>query len=265
MIDNRKKAEDAVLASLEKERELNNLKTSFVNLASHEFRTPLACIRSSTELIELISNREKTNPAIVKHANNIYYEIERLTALMDKILTVGKIDAQSLACKKELLDIEVIILQIINNLENTQTPQRKITFKREGELRQVLIDPLLLTHSITNLISNALKFSEDKAAPIVCLIFNQEGYEIKVRDFGIGIPAGEQQNIFQAFYRAENAIAIQGSGLGMFITKKFIELHNGTLSYKSFPNKGTEFVIKLNSAMDLQNTHALPTDAALLR
>lgn len=171
--------------------------------------------------------------------------MDRLSDLIDEVLTVGKIESQSLTCKKELVNITTLIKDIINSMGEIQEDKRKIRFKTSGILRDVTADPLLLSHAIKNLISNALKYSAGKANPVLTLSFFKTDYIIRVKDFGIGIPPNEHNKIFQAFFRAENTFAIQGTGLGMFITKKFIELHGGTISFNSIAGKGTEFVVRL--------------------
>ena len=128
-------------------------------------------------------------------------------------------------------------------MENIQPDQRKITFTAQGDKQTVMADPLLLNNALTNLISNAFKYSAGKKDPEIKLNMGAEYFTITVKDFGIGIPVNEQNKIFQAFHRAENVHAIKGTGLGMFITKNFIELHGGKISFTSIPEKGTKFTV----------------------
>jgi PAS domain S-box-containing protein len=246
VIDIRKQAEENILNTLHKERELNQLKSNFVNLASHEFRTPLACIRSSLELLELSASRSQ-NPLvdIARHANNIFTEVDRLSMLIDEVLTVGKIESSSFSCKKEAIIIDDLIKDKIKELEAVQPDGRKIKIISDEYIGQVMNDPLLMGLVLSNLISNAFKYSTGSKEPELKLSSTKSSYTIKIKDFGIGIPFDQQSKIFQAFYRAENVIGIKGTGLGMFITKYFIELHKGTLKFKSIPEKGTEFIVTL--------------------
>lgn len=253
-IDNRKKTEELILKSLQKERELNQLKSNFVSLTSHEFRTPLACIRSSVELTEIYASKSgNVLPYVLKHTQNILSEIDRLSSLIDKVLTVSKIESQGLTCRKEPIDLVALLDENVNNIEKIQKDKRAVTIEIEGTPRLVMADPLLLSHAVTNLISNAFKYSIGRHQPIIYLTFNKSSFTIMVKDFGIGVPGKDQKKIFTAFHRAENTHNIEGTGLGLFITKKFIELHKGTITFNSVEQKGSEFTIKINSSPKASN------------
>lgn len=241
-----KKGEKNILSSLEKERELNQLKSSFVSLASHEFRTPLSCIRSSIELMQINAERPGVPLSDIKrHQNNILLEVDHLSRLIDEVLTVGKIESNSFRCKKQRIDIEIFLQEIIKKIIPIQEDGRSVSVFIYGTAQPVMADHLMLTHIITNLLSNAFKYSKGKSQPIVTLFYEAEGLKMKIKDYGIGIPFGDQSKIFQAFFRAENVNNISGTGLGMFITKSFIELHDGQITFKSIPEKGSEFTIWL--------------------
>ena len=241
-----KKGEEQILISLHKEKELNQLKSNFVSLASHEFRTPLACIRSSIELMQINLSRPNTQlKDTLRHHNNIISEIDNLSKLIDEVLTVGKIESNSFSCKKETVNLTLTLLNIIDNLNNIQDDERVITFIQDDNCSPVMADPLLLKHILNNLISNSFKYSKGKKQPIVTIIYEKEKVFVQIVDFGIGIPYHQQDKIFQAFFRAENVDQIKGTGLGMFITKNFIELHGGQISFKSIPDEGTGFLMSL--------------------
>ena len=241
-----KKGEEQILISLHKEKELNQLKSNFVSLASHEFRTPLACIRSSIELMQINLSRPSTQlKDTLRHHNNIVSEIDNLSKLIDEVLTVGKIESDTFSCKKESVNFTLTLLKIIENLNSIQDDERVITFIEDANCLPVMADPLLLKHILNNLISNAFKYSKGKKQPIVKITFEKENVLVQIVDFGIGIPFHQQGKIFQAFFRAENVDQIKGTGLGMFITKNFIELHDGQITFKSIPEKGTEFLMCL--------------------
>jgi len=243
----REKAEVQILLAIEKERELNDLKSNFVSLASHEFRTPLAIMRSSVELSEIhITKNRLETPYLLKHIKTITNEIDQLNELIEKVLTLGRIDSKASICKKEQVDLVSLIADAIGSIEKIQKDERTIGFSIRGTPRVVMADPLLLSHAITNLLSNAFKYSLKRPTPQIALIFNDNNYQIIVTDFGIGIPINAQNKVSDAFYRADNVGTIKGTGLGIFIAKKFIELHKGSLSFTSIPTGGTVFNVQLN-------------------
>jgi len=243
----RKKAEIQIAVAMEKERELNRLKSNFVSLASHEFRTPLAIMRSSIELSEIhISKNGLVEPYLLKHIQTITSEIDRLGELIEKVLTLGRIDSKAFTCKKEKVDLVSLVKSVIHDLEKIQKDDRTMGFIVKGIPRIVMVDPLLLAQSITNIVSNAFKYSVDKPLPILELIFKEADYSIVITDFGIGIPPNAQDKVSQAFYRADNVSEIKGTGLGIFIANKFILMHKGTLNFTSIPQKGTVFTIRMN-------------------
>jgi PAS domain S-box-containing protein len=245
-INDRINTEQQLLLTLEKERELNKLKSNFISFASHQFRTPLACIRTSVELIEMAFSKSGDDLVKLKrHAENVFLEVDKLSSLMDEVLTVGKLESRSLICKKEPLLISDILKQKIISIEKTQDDLRKIDLKINNEDEVMMIDPFLIDHVLDNLITNAFKYSKGRTQPQIIVDFCLHNCTIKIKDFGIGIPLADQQKLFRAFYRAENVTNISGTGLGLFITKSFLELHGGNLSFISRINKWTEFTLIL--------------------
>jgi len=247
-IDIRKKAEEQILMSLKQEKELNQMKSNFVGLASHQIRTPLSSIRSSAELLAMKAVKNSENKEIItKYSNNICSEVDRLSALIDEVLTVSKIESHSFECKKREVNINHLLRKVVTEIENGQEDTRKVVLKLSRKKEIVMADPLFIEHALGNLISNALKYSAGKKPPVIELSFiSASKYEIKIRDFGLGIPYESQNKIFEAFHRAENVAGIKGTGLGMFIAKYLIELHGGFISFESKPNEGTIFIITLN-------------------
>ena len=227
---------------IEKERQLNKLKSSFISMASHEFRTPLTTIQSSNELISMyLDNRpEMPDNKLVKHVTRIRTELDRLNALLKDVFTLGRLDVGKTQLKKEITALPGIVKQVILECQ-VQFKNRSVGLKIEGKERQLLLDSQLISHAISNLISNALKYSPESKDPDVTLMFEPESVQIEVRDYGIGIPAKDQASLFESFSRASNVGDIEGTGLGLVIVKQFIEMHGGQISFESEVGKGTAF------------------------
>jgi PAS domain S-box-containing protein len=236
--------------SLEKEKELSELKSRFVATASHEFRTPLSVIQSSLGALSLQTENmtpdfkvkfERSFERIKKHIN-------RMTLLMNDVLVIGKLSAGSVGLAKQSVNLVDLCNQIINNHDEIQIDGRKLDFKSEGEIYDVMIDPKLMEHAISNLVSNAIKYSiKSEEMPSLKLKFGQEQVKIEVEDYGIGIPERDLEHLFEPFYRASNASDFNGTGLGSSIAKEYVELNGGTLSVESQVSVGSKFTIVLNN------------------
>jgi len=240
-----KNAEESSKKSLLKEKELNELKSQFVSIASHEIRTPLASIQSSSDLIRLfLDNNVIPKVKIEKHLNQIESQIKRLSTIMTNLLTVGSINIGKFDLHENEVDIENFVKNIINEYFPVTSEDRKIIFSVKGEKHKSYIDKVLMSQVLINLISNAIKYSQGKSNPEVVLDYQAKYYTIKVKDQGIGIPEDQHKNIFSSFFRANNVENIQGTGLGLVIVKRFVEMHKGKISFISAQGKGTSFEIK---------------------
>jgi PAS domain S-box-containing protein len=240
-----KQAEDNIKNSLQKEKELNELKSQFVSIASHEIRTPLASIQSSSDLIRIFLEGEVIpKDKIEKHIDKIESQITRLSTIMSNLLTVGRINLGKFDLHKNETDIENFIKNIINEYFAITSDGRQIIFKVSGEKHKSDIDKVLMSQVLINLLSNAVKYSIGKPNPEVSLDYQKDNFTIIVEDKGIGIPANQQKNIFNSFFRANNVENIQGTGLGLVIVKKFVEMHKGTISFTSTLGMGTSFKLK---------------------
>lgn len=239
-----KNAEINTRNALSKEKELNELKSQFVSIASHEIRTPLASIQSSSDLIQMfISSENVPKDKIKKHLEKISGQIFRLSSIMSNLLTIGKINLDKFSLNKNEVDIENFISKIINDFFGINADGRTIRFKATGTKRKSDIDQVLMSQVLTNLIGNALKYSKDKAEPEVLLEYLPENFKISIKDYGIGIPQDQIPYIYDSFFRARNVENIQGTGLGMVIVKKFVEMHKGNIEVNSIENEGTTFTI----------------------
>jgi len=235
-----------IVKVIEKERQLNKLKSSFISMASHEFRTPLTTIQSSNELISMyLDNRpEMPDNKLVKHVTRIRTELDRLNSLLKDVFTLGRLDVGKTHLKKEITSLTGIVKQVIQECQ-VQYKDRSVGLTVEGKERQLLLDSQLISHAISNLISNALKYSGAKKDPDVVLKFSDNGISVVVNDYGIGIPERDQPNLFESFSRASNVGDIEGTGLGLVIVKQFIEMHGGTITFSSEVGKGTSFYVDI--------------------
>ncbi len=229
--------------ALEKEKELNELKTRFVSMASHEFRTPLATILSSLSLVTKYGEiGEKESQA--KHINRIKTSITHLTEILNDMLSLSKLEEGKISASPELFNIKEFISLAIQELQGLTKPGQQIHFHHFGN-QEVYLDNKILKNILFNLVSNAIKFSPESKPIEVFTTVNTSFIEIKVKDNGIGIPEEDQEQLFQRFFRGQNAANIQGTGLGLNIVARYVELMNGTITFESKPEKGTIFIIKI--------------------
>lgn len=235
-----------IIKVLEKERQLNKLKSSFISMASHEFRTPLTTIQSSNELISMYLDNSAipVDAKLSKHVTRIRTELERLNSLLKDVFTLGRLDVGKTKLNKEITSITGIARQVV--LENSVPfKNRDIRIKTEGKERQVMLDSLLISHVLSNLLSNALKYSDGCQNPELLISFKESEITMAVTDFGIGIPKKDRGGLFESFSRATNVGDIEGTGLGLVIVKQFVEMHGGTIDYITKVNEGSTFTVNL--------------------
>ncbi|MEO0373656.1 MAG: ATP-binding protein [Cyanobacteria bacterium P01_A01_bin.17] len=242
-ITERKKAEQDIRNSLEKERELNELKSRFVAMTSHEFRTPLATILSSSELIEHYSHKwpeEKKK----KHLRRIQVSVHHMTGLLNDVLLLGKADAGQLQFQPIPIQLIEFCEDLVESIQIT-TENHEIHFTHSGDFTDVKMDEKLLRHILGNLLGNAVKYSP-LGGNIYFDIQPLENHIIfKIKDNGLGIPKSEQENVFNSFNRASNVGTISGTGLGLAIVSKSIDLHGGKISFESQEGEGTTFTVEI--------------------
>ena len=231
--------------SLEREKELGQLKTSFVSMASHQFKTPLAIIQSNAELFEMLASSGKIiePEKYAKVTTRIVGAIASMTNLIDEVLVLGKVTSGNVAYAPENLDLVGFCEKLAEEFNSIQADGRSLDFVKEGEACDVWLDPKLLTHSLSNLISNAFKYSAGKENPKLSIHFKPTEVVLSVKDYGLGIPEEEQLKLFKPFFRANNAVDIKGSGLGLNIAKEYVEVNKGQISAKSILGEGSCFEI----------------------
>ncbi|MDI1234380.1 MAG: PAS domain-containing sensor histidine kinase [bacterium] len=227
--------------ALEKEKELNELKSRFVSMASHEFRTPLTTMMSSLSLVTRYGeNNDKENQ--VKHVSKIKNSINNLTDILNDFLSVSKLEEGKVENLPEPLDIKIFIAEIVSDMQSMAAVDQQILQHHIG-VNQVNIDRKLLKNILFNLISNAIKFSPIKTPIEVHSSVNNSTIRIDVIDQGIGISKEDQKHLFERFFRGRNATHIQGTGLGLNIVARYAELMNASLDFVTEENKGTTFTI----------------------
>ncbi len=234
--------------SLEKEKELGELKSRFVTMASHEFRTPLSTILTSASLISKYPESDHQDQRI-KHVERIQSSVNNLTTILNDFLSLGKLEEGKVQCHPTEFDVESFAQDITGELRELTKKGQTITYIHEGYLKRVTLDKNLTRNVCINLLSNAIKYSEESKPIRLLTKITGEHLVIEVTDEGIGIPESEQQHVFDRFFRAHNAINIQGTGLGLNIVKKYVELMQGTISFDSSWDRGTKFTVKLPQSL----------------
>lgn len=239
-----KEAEEQIRSSLKKANELNELKSRFISMASHEFRTPLSTILSSLELMQLYHQRLE-NDKFNKHHQKIKSAINNLTEILEYFLSVEKLESGLVSLDAEKFDLVPFIKLQIADLEELLTDGKTITLTPDLNNLFITQDKKIIRTILQNLLSNAIKYSKSNGLIEVHLT-QQDGYfELAVTDNGIGIPLDEQHQLFDRFYRAKNATNIQGTGIGLNLIKKYIELLQGKIWFTSQPNQGSTFWVTL--------------------
>ena len=225
---------------LEKEKEINQGKTLFVSMASHEFRSPLSCIQLSASLIERYFNR-LDKEKIMGHLHKIKASVKDLTDILGDFLSVEQIEAGKIIPIYREFDLVLFCEELVNEMGELTNKKQKLFYNHTGNNTICLLDQSLLKYCLSNLISNAIKYSRD-----ICLIeletkIDDKQYEIRLKDNGIGIPLKDQEHLFEAFFRANNTRDIPGTGLGLNIVQRYVKLMNGAIQFKSSELSGTDF------------------------
>lgn len=248
-ISDRKKAEAETIENLAKERELNQLKSNFISMVSHEFRNPMAAIRTSAEILQCY-NHQLTEEKRSRYFEQIQIAIGNMLQLLDEVLLLGRSETGRLKYEPEILNLESLCLDIIENLEVSTQTQPRIAFKCFGPCNRLMMDGILLRYIINNLLANALKYSNQETKIDFTLVCEPKNVTLEIQDRGIGIPLKDRESLFETFYRASNVSRIQGTGLGLAIVKKCVDLHRGQIQIESEVGIGTKVTVTL--PIDLQ-------------
>ncbi len=227
--------------ALAKEKELGELKSRFVSMASHEFRTPLSSILASAGLIARYPESDQQDKRM-KHINRIKSSVNNLTSILNDFLSLEKLESGIISCQAVEVNFENYVSILLDEMKLVANNNQTINHQHTGKL-SANIDEHLVKNILINLISNAFKYSPNGEDVDLISVVEKGMLSIKVRDYGIGIPEQDQQHMFDRFFRATNVTNIQGTGLGLVIVKRYLDLMNGSISFESKEHEGTTFTI----------------------
>ena len=234
-------SKEELTKALSKEKELGDLKGRFVSMASHEFRTPLSTILSSASLLSKYSLTEEQDKRD-KHIQRIKSTVTNLTNILNEFLSIGKIEDGKIIANNIHFDLKELIYGLCNEMNGILKPKQKLLCVHKGEA-EVFLDPSLLKNILINLLSNAIKFSAENSNIRITSELKTNKIKICVKDEGIGMSGDDKKHLFERFFRGTNATNIQGTGLGLHIVGKYIELMDGNIIIKSKLEKGTEIIV----------------------
>jgi len=248
----RKDAE--LLKALEKEKELNQLKSRFVSIASHEFRTPLSGILASTYLLAKYT-KESDQAQRDKHIRRIISSANILNEVLGDFLSVDKMEQDNFKPNRTVFDIDEVVGEVMQATQHLLKPGQHISYRHSGVKDFVYLDHSMFNHILGNLLSNAIKYSPENSEIELSVMLKAQKLTVRVKDHGIGIPQKEQSELFKRFFRSSNAAHIQGTGLGLNIVKKYVDVLDGTIECISAENAGTEFIVRFKNQKEVYEDH----------
>jgi len=235
-------AKNELSVNLDKERELGELKSRFVSMASHEFRTPLTSVLSSAGLIGQYADRGDC-ANVKKHAERIKNAVNGLNTILTEFLSLGRLEEGHIQPKPEPINLPECVENVHLELKNIFKNGQALQYTHNGQTA-VRLDGGLLKNILINLISNAIKYSPENSNIVVHSTADDKTIRISIRDQGIGIPYADQKHLFDRFFRATNATNFQGTGLGLYIVQRYAEMMNGKVGFSSEVEKGSEFWVE---------------------
>ncbi|MEP7106416.1 MAG: PAS domain-containing sensor histidine kinase [Ferruginibacter sp.] len=228
-----------------KEKVLSDIKSRFVSMASHEFRTPLSTILSSASLVSKYLKEDEQEKR-EKHINRIKSAVNNLTDILNDFLSIGKIEDGKIIANYTLINMKELITTVCNEISGIFKTGQRINYHHKGG-QVVRLDPFLLRNVMINLLSNAIKFSHENGKIEVNSELKDSLIFVTVKDSGIGVSDEDKEHLFERFFRGANVTNIQGTGLGLHIVEKYVELMNGNIDFKSELEKGTSFTITFDN------------------
>lgn len=239
-------SKDELMKALSKEKELNDLKSRFVSMASHEFRTPLSTILSSASLVAKYTQSDEQEKRD-KHIMRIKSAVNNLTDILNEFLSIGKIEDGKIVAHYDDFNIKEFIMNVVGDIQGIARPGQVINYKHTGK-EIVELDASLLKNIMINLLSNAIKFSPENGEIKIATNVTEKNIILTIQDSGIGISEEDQEHLFERFFRGANVTNIQGTGLGLHIVGRYVELLDGEIEFKSELEKGTTFTITFKNA-----------------
>ena len=230
------------IRAYQEEHELNQLKSSFITLASHEFRTPLSSVLLSATLIERYIERDEKEP-VVKHVTKIKQVVHNLEGILDDFLSLEKLEGGLVVAEFTVFDLSALCRDLMSAFKLTAKPGQQLIYVLPHELQTVKLDRTLLEKSLTGIISNAIKYAGDEASIWLTTEVTATSVIINVKDNGVGIAEEDQEKLSTIFYRVNNTGHIAGTGLGLNIVKRYVQLMGGTFRFSSVPNEETCFTM----------------------
>lgn len=235
-------SKNELTVSLEKEKELSELKTRFVSTVSHEFRTPLATVLSSASLLGKYT-KDNEQDKRDKHIDRIKEAVKHLTSMLEDLLSLNRLEEGLITAKCELINMNGFVSAFVGDMQEILKPGQRIDYTYTGH-NELHTDKHLIKNILLNLVSNAIKFSPEDSV-IELQVINNKQLTFVVKDSGIGISKEDQEHLFERFFRARNAQNIQGTGLGLHIVTKYLELLQGKIELHSEINAGTIFTVTI--------------------
>ena len=243
-VSKRKELEESLRSAISKEKELNELKSRFVSMASHEFRTPLSSILMLDDSLMAYWKR-MDDQQIISKLQNIKDQVQHLTNVVTDVMLVSKIQEGKLSYDPKNVDLVELCHGVIKAFNTDKLLKNKINFNSDFDDLFMCLDNRLIVQVLNNLISNAIKYAQPVPIVKVRLYYDRNEVLLSIHDNGIGIPEADQKNLFQPFYRAENVRHIQGNGLGLNIVRESVQLHGGDITFDSILGKGSTFFVHL--------------------
>ena len=236
---------DEIRLALEREQELSVLKTRFFSMASHEFRTPLSTALAAAQVLENSQDEWDNTEKRLRNLHRIQDSVRNMVQLLDDILTINRAETGKLAFNPKPLDLDLYCRQFVEEMQLSAGSQSALTFTCQGRSSPVCLDEKLLRSILANLLSNAIKYSPHGGTVALALAFQPDAVILRVQDQGIGILPEDQKQLFEPFHRGKNVRTIPGTGLGLMVVKKCVDLHHGTIHITSELGSGTTCIVTL--------------------